>query len=177
MLTLFWDMNGPILEHYQEKGETVNSVGYSTMLEEKPKPAIRSSRGLLSKGVLLLHDNSRPHTAAATVTTIQKLKFETINHPSYSADLAPSDYRVFGTLKEALRGQRFHSSDKMETVHFWLRQQAETSFSAGLQTLVETCEKCIAKDSDYMEKYLTWICMYDVHLTREWSNPTCRNLP
>jgi hypothetical protein len=26
MLTLFWDMNGPIPEHYQEKGETVNSV-------------------------------------------------------------------------------------------------------------------------------------------------------
>jgi hypothetical protein len=42
MLTLFWDMNGPNLEHYQEKGETVSSVRYSTMLEEKLKPAIHS---------------------------------------------------------------------------------------------------------------------------------------
>jgi hypothetical protein len=33
-----------------------------------------------SKSVLLLHDNARPHTAAAAVTTIQKVKFETINH-------------------------------------------------------------------------------------------------
>jgi hypothetical protein len=37
MLTLFWDMNGPILEHYQAKGETVNSARYSSMPEEKLK--------------------------------------------------------------------------------------------------------------------------------------------
>jgi hypothetical protein len=89
MLTMFWDINGPILEHYQEKGETVNSVRYSTMPAEKLKPAIRSCRrGLLTKGILL-HDNA-PHTVAATGTTIQKLKFETINHLSYSPDLALS---------------------------------------------------------------------------------------
>jgi hypothetical protein len=59
MLTLFWDMNGPILEHYQEKGETVNSARYSTMLEEELKSAIRSlRRGLLSKVFFLLHDNA-----------------------------------------------------------------------------------------------------------------------
>jgi hypothetical protein len=105
MLVLFWDMNGPILEHYQEKGETVNSVRYSIMLEEKPKPAIRSRCcGLLSKGTLLLRHNARPHNAAAIVTTLKKLKFETINHPPYSPDLTPSNYHVFDTLKEALRG-------------------------------------------------------------------------
>jgi hypothetical protein len=81
MLTLFWDMSGPILEHHQEKGETINSVRYGAMLEKKLEPAIRSLlRVLLSKGALL-HDNARPHTAAATVATIQKLKFEMINHP------------------------------------------------------------------------------------------------
>jgi hypothetical protein len=48
----------PILEHYQEKGETVNSVRYSAMLEEKLKPAIHSRHhGLLSKGIPL-HDNA-----------------------------------------------------------------------------------------------------------------------
>jgi hypothetical protein len=82
VLTLFWDMSGPILKHYQQKGETVNSVTYSTVLEEKLKPAIRSScHILLSKGILLLHNNMQPHTAAATVTTVQKLKFETVSHP------------------------------------------------------------------------------------------------
>jgi hypothetical protein len=71
MLTLFWDMNGQILEQYQEKEETVNSVRYSTMLEEKLKPAICSChRRLLCKGVLLLHEKARPCTAAAVTTKI-----------------------------------------------------------------------------------------------------------
>ena len=49
MLTIFWDVNGPILVHFQEKGQTVTSARYSDMLVEM-KPAIQSKhRGLLSK--------------------------------------------------------------------------------------------------------------------------------
>jgi hypothetical protein len=50
MLILFWDINGPILEHYMEHGQTVNSERYSAMLKDKLKPAIHSKRrGSLSK--------------------------------------------------------------------------------------------------------------------------------
>jgi histone-lysine N-methyltransferase SETMAR len=84
-----------------EHGQTVNSEIYSAMLKNKLKPAIRSKwRGLLSKTVLLHHDNARTHAAAATVETIQKLNFELLPHPVYSPDLAPSDYRLFGSLKK-----------------------------------------------------------------------------
>jgi hypothetical protein len=155
MLTLFCDTNGPILEHYQEKGETVNSVQHNTMLEEKLKPEIHSRRrGLLSKGILILHENAWQHIAAATDTTIQKRKFTTSNQAPYSPDLAPSNYHVFGTLKEALRGRRFHrqTDEVKETVQFWLRQQAQSFISIGIQKLIERCEKCIAKNGDYVEK-------------------------
>jgi len=82
MLTVFWDSQGPILEHYQERGSTINCVRYSEMLIDKLKPEIRSKRpGQLSKGNVLLHDNARSHTAAHTVETIQKLKFEVLAHP------------------------------------------------------------------------------------------------
>jgi transposase len=61
MLILFWDISGPILEHYMEHGQTVNSERYSAMFKDKLKPAIRSKwRGLLSKTVLLHHDNVQP---------------------------------------------------------------------------------------------------------------------
>jgi hypothetical protein len=36
----FWDSQGPILEHYQERGTTVNSAHCSEMLCDKLKPAI-----------------------------------------------------------------------------------------------------------------------------------------
>jgi hypothetical protein len=50
---LFWDINGPVLEHYVEHGQTVNSERYSAMRKDKLKPAIRNKRrGLLSKTVL-----------------------------------------------------------------------------------------------------------------------------
>jgi len=40
MLTVFWDSQGVLLEHYLERGTTVNSVGYSEMLSTELKPAI-----------------------------------------------------------------------------------------------------------------------------------------
>jgi hypothetical protein len=146
------------------------------MLEERLKPAVRSRRrGLLSKGTLLVQYNARPHTGAAEVTTIQKLKFETRSHPSYSPDLAPSDYHVFGTRKEALRGRRFHSDDEMKkAVHSVFDNKQKLFFSTGIQKLVERCEKCIAKGGDYVGKlHLTWICIYDVHLNITQFASTC----
>jgi len=41
---------------------------------------------------------------AINVEAIRQLKFELFSHPPYSADLGPSDYHMFGPLKEALYG-------------------------------------------------------------------------
>ena len=110
---MFWDSQGPVLEHYEERGTTINSARYSEMLTNRLKPAIRSKRReLLSTGVVLLHDIARPHTAAHTAETLRKLKFEVMTRPPYSPDLAPSDYHMFGPLKEALRGRRFTSDQE-----------------------------------------------------------------
>ena len=112
-------LKGPVLEPYQERDTTINSTRYSEMLTDRVKPAIRSKRqGLLSKCVVLLHDNARPQTAAHTDEMLRKLKFEVIVHPPYSPDLAPSDYQLFVSLKEALRGRRFTSDQEVkEAVH------------------------------------------------------------
>jgi histone-lysine N-methyltransferase SETMAR len=84
-----------------EREKTVNTERYSAMLKDKLKPAIRGKRkGLLSKIVLLHHDNARPHATTATIETIQKLNFELLPHQSYSPDLAQSDCHLFGELKK-----------------------------------------------------------------------------
>jgi hypothetical protein len=50
MLTLFWDFNGPILEHYQDRGQMINSAQYCAMPEEELKLAICSKhKGILTK--------------------------------------------------------------------------------------------------------------------------------
>jgi hypothetical protein len=42
--------------------------------------------------------------------------WEVLPHPSYSPDLAPSDYHLFGFVKDQLRGQRFESREAIQKV-------------------------------------------------------------
>jgi histone-lysine N-methyltransferase SETMAR len=60
----------------------------------------------MERGVLLHHDNARPHTdllsGENSRTTVLAFK-----HPLYSPDLAPSDFHLFGPLKKRLGGKRF----------------------------------------------------------------------
>ena len=145
MLTVFWVLQGPVLEHYQERGTTINSALYSEMLIDRLQSEIRRKRrGLLSKDIVLLHDNVRPHTAVHTVETLRKLKFEVMAHPPYSPDLAPSDYHLFGPLKEALRGRRFTSDQEVnEEVRAWLAAQLKIFFSEDSRKLVKIWVMCV----------------------------------
>jgi hypothetical protein len=59
---------------------------------------------MLSRGVVMIHDNARPHTAAATQNIITTFAWEQSDHPPYSPDLAPSDFRLFLHLKSFLAG-------------------------------------------------------------------------
>jgi len=86
---------------------------------------------------LLLHDNARPHTAAHTLETLKQLKWEAMEHPAHSPDLAPSDFHLFGPLKNALRGRRFSCDDDVKaSVRQWLRTQPKTFFADGIKKLV-----------------------------------------
>ena len=51
-----------------------------------------------------MHDNARLHTARLTQKTVEYLGLEVLPHPPYSrtADLAPSDYHLFGPMKKML---------------------------------------------------------------------------
>jgi hypothetical protein len=101
----------------------VTSVRYSDMLVNEMKPAIRSKRReLLSKSVLLLHDNARQHMAVHTVEKLRALKSEVMKHPPYSPDLASSDFNLFGPMKGHLRSPKFADDNEvMEAVQSWLK--------------------------------------------------------
>ena len=56
--------------------------------------------GHQSKGVILHHDNARPHTAVQTVQTTNNLGWKLLLHPLHSPDLASSDFHLFGPMKK-----------------------------------------------------------------------------
>jgi hypothetical protein len=96
MATVLWDVRGVLLVDFTPPGSIINSAAFQETLK-RLKEAIRRKRpGLLTKelGALLLHDNARPHSAAAAVNLLKSWGWEILPHPPYSPDLAPSDFHL-----------------------------------------------------------------------------------
>jgi hypothetical protein len=91
---------------------------------------------MLSRGGVMLHDNARPHTAAATQDLITTFGWEQFNHPPYSPDLAQSDFHVFLHLKTFLSGGRWFHDKVKEAVNTWFALQVASFYDAGIQKLV-----------------------------------------
>ena len=68
--------------------------------------------------------------------------------------MAPSDFHLFGPMKEHLQGQKFADDDEvMEAVQSWLTEATSKSFFLeGIRKLVDRWTKCVAKQGDYAEK-------------------------
>jgi histone-lysine N-methyltransferase SETMAR len=145
--------SGSIVTHFQKCGENVNSASYCEILLKLPDPIHRKLSGQVARGVLLHHDNARPHTVRATQERIQELQWEFLEHPPYSPDLSPSDFHLFGSLKNHLGGKRFSDDEEVETeVRKWLGRQSKDFYVAGFDALVKRWDKCINVSGGYVEK-------------------------
>jgi hypothetical protein len=70
-------------------------------------------------------------------------------HPPYSPDLAPSDFHIFGALKDAIHGKRFGGNDEViEEVKKWLRVQDSDWYKTGIHALVSRWRKAVEVDGD-----------------------------
>jgi histone-lysine N-methyltransferase SETMAR len=102
---------------------------------------------------MLLQDKALPHTAARTRALLEYFSLEFFDHPPYSLDLAPSDYRLFIFLKNWLPSQRFNNNEElMESVKMWLSSQAANFFDTGIENLISRYDKCLNSCDDYVEK-------------------------
>ena len=153
MATVFWDDKGILLVDFLERGRTINGERYQETLTNLRRAIQNRRRGKLSKGVLLLHDNARPHTARATANLIESFGWFCLPHPPYSPDLAPSDYHLFPDLKKFLGGKRFETDEELKaTVLGFFHSLDIEFFENGIKKLILRSEKCIQIQGDYVEK-------------------------
>ena len=83
---------------------------------------------------------------------LQQLGWETLPHPPYSPDIAPSDFHLFGPLKEFL-SQYFSTDDKVkQAVLGWFSCTDESFYAKAFQALVKCWDKCINVAGEYVEK-------------------------
>ena len=88
-----------------------------------------------------------------TVAKLAEMHWETLEQPPYSPDLAPSDFHLFGPLKEELGGQRFEDDEEVEAfVLNWLTTRPRSFYEEGIKKLLIRWEKCVAQSGDYVEK-------------------------
>lgn len=150
MLSFFFDHKGPMLVEFLEHGRTINAEQYVITLGNL-RTRIKNKRpGLLTKGVILLHDNARPHTAKVTKEKLTRFRWEILEQPAYSPDLSPCDFHIFGDLKKNLKGRKFPSDAAVqEAVCEWVRSQPKEFFEQGIRRLVSQWKKCLANHGDY----------------------------
>ncbi|GFX95014.1 histone-lysine N-methyltransferase SETMAR [Trichonephila clavipes] len=153
MATVFWDRHGVLLVEFMQQGTTINAAAYCATLTKLRRAIQNKRRGLLTSGVVLLHDNASPHSAINIQNLIRSFGWEPIDHPPYSRDMAQSDFHLFRYLKEFLGGKRFDTADEVkEEVQDWLSSQAADVYEVGIQKLVERYDKCLDKHGKYVEK-------------------------
>jgi hypothetical protein len=101
----------------------------------------------------LQHDNARPHTSLKTVEHIASLVWIVVPHPPYNPDLAPSDFHLFGPMKDGLSGLHFPSYDAIVRAVERLATSAGADFyQRGIRALFHRWRKYIANGGDYVEK-------------------------
>ncbi|GBM08872.1 hypothetical protein AVEN_57424-1 [Araneus ventricosus] len=75
MATVFWDRKGALLVEFMPRGTTITAASYNKILQRLRWAIQNKRRGMLSSGIVLLHDNARPHTAVATTILLQRFEW------------------------------------------------------------------------------------------------------
>ena len=76
-----------------------------------------------------------------------------MDHPPYSSDLSPSDFRLFLHLKKFLGGKRFDDDDDLkDAVQKWLTSQAAAFYEEGIPKLVPRYDKYVNNGGEYVQK-------------------------
>ena len=83
---------------------------------------------------------------------VERNGYELIPHPTYSPDLAPSDFFLFQNFKKNIHGLHFRSDEVVTTVEEWVDGKDPDFFISGLMTLEHRWSKYITLEGNYIEK-------------------------
>ena len=100
LLTVFFDIQGPLFVEFLEHRGTISSDVYYETLQSLRRSIKKKRQELLTKNVDLIHDNARPPVSSVTHGKRTKFKQEQLDHLPNSPHIPPYDIHVFGLLKK-----------------------------------------------------------------------------
>ena len=84
---------------------------YRSFLQRQLCHAVIEKQRNTLNNAIILHDNTRSHTAQNVKQQLECWEWEVLEHPPYSLDLSPWDFDFIPKVKELLHGRRFHTRD------------------------------------------------------------------
>jgi transposase len=150
MVTLFWNPWGIYVSNALV-GESFNAEYFvEHILNQVHLLQIVTAARTQKKRFILHMDNSPIHKARVVKAKLAQMPVYLAPHPPYSPDIAPSDFFLFGYLKEKMLGLEF---DSPEALLDWIRTEFERISRQVLEEVFEDwiarVQKCIECEGDY----------------------------
>ena len=95
-------------------------------------------------------DNARPHISAETTNLFASLRITTLPHPSYSPDVAPCDFYLFGYLKHCIRGLAFADPEALvSAIHNIMAKIDKNVYISVYDEWMTRLERVLELNGDY----------------------------
>ena len=154
MITVIWGVHGFYLVDFLERSRSYDSMYFISHILEPLHKKIDEILTPSIKRRLWLHlDNCRVHNSKKTSQKTEELGFTRTPHPHYSPDIAPSDFFLFGYMKEKLKGNKFRCRNELileiheilDRINYELRREV-------FQEWMKRCEAVIKNEGNYIHK-------------------------
>jgi hypothetical protein len=122
MVIVFWSSLGfPVFEALAKRKIFTSDYLCKTFCPQFVEYAPMETRQPRGRRLTVHMDNASPHRSKQTPDCLTSLTLVSAPHPQYSSDLAPSDFYLFGKVKNSLIGKKFASADDFFTksARFW----------------------------------------------------------
>jgi histone-lysine N-methyltransferase SETMAR len=151
MLTIVWNPTGFHLINVLPNGIKFNSPCVPNIFV--PLPEWRKTQVGGSDRKWIVHaDKTGLHTAKVNLEFLKHNRIKRASHPRYSPDLAPSDFYLFGCIKQFLPGHEFPDREALlEAVRHILEGIEKVSLDQVFLTRMERLERCIKTNGEYVE--------------------------
>ena len=100
----------------------------------------------------LHQDNTPAHTALTVIEFLATKQITVLEHPTYSPDLAPSDFFLFPKIKEILKGRHFDDIDDIRSnTMAALKAIPQNRFQNCFEEWTRRWHRCITSQGEYFE--------------------------
>jgi hypothetical protein len=102
--------------------------------------------------LIIYGDNARSHMARISLPFLDKNDMTIAPYPPYSPDLAPSDFFVFGHIKQLFRGAEFPDRDSpFDAIAQILTVLEKVTLNDLFLSWMDQLRGCVAAHGDYIE--------------------------